>query len=71
MDGESVMYHNINLSKMKNRLVAITTTTSKILQLYPNTIIVQSVSRHSSAKGEKLSSVVLLFLPIQPREMSE
>ena len=73
MDGESIHYRNINLSKMTNRILAITVSKLEILQLCPNTIIIQSRSRHNTSTKLRLgntgSGIILLFLAIQPTTM--
>lgn len=70
IDSESIRYCNINFSKIKNRMIVITTTKYNVLQFPPNSIIVQSSLRHEATDKLKLGEmgpvIFLLFLVINP-----
>jgi len=70
IDGQRTDYTRINLSKTKNRIIAITTDSSEVLKLRPNTIIIQSskryISKKKSASMSNGSGILLLYLAILP-----
>ena len=75
IDGKSIRLRNINLSKMKNRAIAITTKTPEIRKLRPKTIICTARQRRNKKnkldRDEMGSGIVLLFLAILPQVVSK
>ena len=75
IDSKSIQFRNINFSKMKNKVIAITTTTSEMRKLRQRTIICAASVRYNKMKKLEIddmgSGIILLLLAIQQQVLSK
>ena len=73
IDGSDTIVNIVNVTRLKNRVLCITTTVSEVLSVKSDTIIIPSTSRYDNSMHEVSHSdddgIVLLFYVMVPSKM--